>query len=280
MSLFLSVTGAVAAAEPPEGVRVLRDLAYVENGHERQKLDLYLPEIAVGKLPVIVWVHGGGWAGGSKANTPAARFSTRGYAVAAINYRLSQHAIFPAQIHDCKAAIRWLRAHASQYGLDTEHIAAWGSSAGGHLVALMGTTNDRAELEGNGGNLDQSSRVQAVVDWFGPTDFLTVGPKDTRTNLLGGDAQQNPDKARAASPMNYVSKNSVPFLVMHGDMDKTVAMSQSETFVAALKQAGVEATFIKLEGAGHGGRLFTGETGMKSVEDFLAKHLRPTTAKP
>jgi acetyl esterase/lipase len=263
-------------AAVPAGVRVLRDLEYVQNGHERNRLDLYLPETVARPLPLIVWIHGGGWKGGDKSFCPAVPMATNGYAVAAINYRFSQHAIFPAQIHDCKAAIRWLRAHASQYGLDANHFGAWGGSAGGHLVALLGTTAGVKELEGPGGNDNQSSRVQAVVDWYGPTDFLTVGAKDTRNELLGGDAKQNPDKAKQASPMTYVSKDAAPFLVMHGDRDNTVPISQSETFAEALKQTGADVTYVVVEGAGHGGPKFTSPDNMKRVADFFAKHL----AKP
>src|SRR5208337_3078994 len=158
-----------------EGVRVLRDLQYVEHGHERNRLDLYLPEKAEGRLPLVVWNHGGGWVGGSKEGCPAVPLTTRGYAVASLNYRLSQHAVFPAQIQDCKTAVRWLRANAAKYDLDPEHVGVWGASAGGHLVALLGTTGNVKELEGTGGNLDQSSRVQCVVNWFGPSDMARMG---------------------------------------------------------------------------------------------------------
>ena len=256
-----------------EGVQVLLDLEYVQGGHERNRLDLYLPEKPVRPLPVILWVHGGGWRGGDKSNGPAFRFATKGYAVASMNYRFSQHATFPAQIHDCKAAVRWLRANAKKCGLDADHIGAWGCSAGGHLVALLGTTAGVKELEGPGGNEDQSSRVQAVVDWYGPTDFLTVGAKETRTNLLGGDPQQNREKAIKASPVTYVSKAAAPFLIMHGDQDKTVPISQSETFAEALKKAGADVTFVVVKGGKHGGALFTNAESMKQIEDFFAKHL-------
>jgi acetyl esterase/lipase len=256
-----------------EGVQVLRDLEYVQGGHERNRLDLYLPEKATRPLPVVLWVHGGGWSKGDKTNGPAFRFATKGYAVASMNYRFSQHATSPAQIHDCKAAVRWLRANAKKYGLDKDRVGAWGSSAGGHLVALLGTTAGVKELEGPGGNEDQSSRVQAVVDWYGPTDFLTAGAKDTRTNLLGGDPQQNKEKAMKASPVTYASKDAAPFLIMHGDQDKTVPISQSETFAEALKKAGADATFVIVKGGKHGGALFTNAESMKLIEDFLAKHL-------
>lgn len=260
----------------PPGVQVHRDLEYIPDGHERHRLDLYLPEQAARPLPVIVWVHGGGWQRGDKSNCPVIWFATNGYAVAAINYRFSSHAIFPAQIHDCKAAVRWLRANAGKYRLDPEHIGAGGGSAGGHLVALLGTTPDVKEFEGPGGHAGQSSRVQAVLDWFGPTDFLTVGPKETRTRLLGGDAQQNQEKAIKASPMTYVSKNVAPFLIMHGDGDKTVPLAQSEVFAEALQKAGAEATLLVVKGAGHGGAKFTSPENLKQIEAFFAKHLKPS----
>jgi acetyl esterase/lipase len=171
----VSLTNCEAAALP-KGVRFLQDLQYVEHGHERNRLDLYLPEKAESRLPLIVWIHGGGWQAGSKEACPTVYLAAKGYAVASINYRLSQHAAYPAQIEDCKAAIRWLRANAAKYHLDPDRVGVWGGSAGGHLVALLGTTAGMKELEGKGGNLDQSSRVQCVVDFFGPTDFVTWNP--------------------------------------------------------------------------------------------------------
>src|SRR5205085_165270 len=148
---------------------------------ERNRLDLYLPEKAQGRLPVVVWIHGGAWRAGSKDHCPAVPLTAKGFAVASINYRFSQHAVFPAQIEDCKAAIRWLRANADKYHLDPDHIGAWGASAGGHLVALLGTSGNKKELEGKGGNLEQSSKVQCVIDWFGPTDLLGL-PKKLRND--------------------------------------------------------------------------------------------------
>src|SRR5713101_8014594 len=177
----------------PDGVKALRDLEYVKGGHERQKLDLYLPEKSDGPLPLIVWIHGGGWIGGNKENPPGLEFLNRGYALASINYRLSQHAKFPAQIEDCKAALRWLRANAKTYNLDPDRIGVWGESAGGHLVALLGTTGDVKELEGEEGNPQQSSEVQAVVDWFGPTDFLKIGEQSGPDSRLDHNAPNSPE---------------------------------------------------------------------------------------
>jgi acetyl esterase/lipase len=262
----------------PEGVKVLRDLQYVEGGHERNRLDLYLPEKAEGRLPLVVWIHGGAWQAGSKEGCPAVPLAATGYAVASINYRLSQHAVFPAQTEDCKAAIRWLRANAAKYRLDPDRIGVWGSSAGGHLVAMLGTTGGVKDLEGNAGNLDQSSRVQCVVDWFGPTDMANMGrqadkPGTPVAKLIGGPVQENLEKARRASPLTYVSKDAAPFLIMHGDKDNTVPLGQSEVLAEALKKAGVEVTLRVIKDNGHGGPGFNSPESRKQIEDFFAKHL-------
>jgi acetyl esterase/lipase len=267
----------------PKDTQKLRDLPYVTNGHERQKLDLYLPPGATNPLPLIIWVHGGAWKGGSKDNCPALRYLQSGYAVASINYRLSQHAIFPAQIEDCKAAIRWLRTHAKEYQLDPNRFAAWGSSAGGHLVALLGTSGDVKSFE-VGENLAFSSRVQAVVDFFGPTDFTQMskyapanGPFDhdaadsPESLLIGGAIQQNKDKAAKASPLSYVSQDDPPFLIMHGDKDNLVPYQQSELLRDALQKAGVPVTLKIIEGAGHG---FGGPEITRQVTEFFETQLR------
>ncbi len=270
------------AAVLPRGVKVLRDLQYVEGGHERNRLDLYLPEKPKGRLPVVVWIHGGAWMAGSKDDCPAVPFVTEGCAVASVNYRLSQHAVFPAQIEDCKAAIRWLRANATKYRLDPEHIGVWGASAGGHLVALLGTTAGVKDLEGHGGNLDQSSRVQCVLDWFGPTDLTTMGKEGDPAGspvalLIGGPAQENLEKARRASPLTYVNKNAAPFLIMHGDKDNLVPLRQSQRLAEELKKAGVEVTLKVVKGNGHGGPGFTTPENLRLIEAFFVKHLRKKT---
>ena len=269
----------------PAGTQALRDLEYVPGGHARNKLDLYLPAkadgatAADGARPLVVWIHGGGWEGGSKENCPAVPFLTKGYAVASINYRLSQHAIFPAQIEDCKAAIRWLRANARKYNLDAQHVGVWGASAGGHLVALLGTSGDVKELEGTGGNLDQSSRVQCVVDWFGPTDFSKMGgwqdkPDSPMAKLVGGPVGEKMERAAKANPITYTTKDDAPTLIMHGTDDKLVPMNQSELLDEALRKAGVESTLIIVPGNGHGGPGFTSPENRKRIEEFFAKHLR------
>jgi acetyl esterase/lipase len=267
-------------AKVPEGTKVHRNLEYVKGGHERQRLDLYLPANAAGPLPVIVWVHGGAWFAGSKeSGGPALPFVAKGYAVASINYRLSQHAKFPAQIEDCKAAIRWLRSNAKMYDLDPDRFGVWGASAGGHLVALLGTSGGVKDLEGNGDTNDQSSRVLAVVDWYGPTDITKMGgghdrPDSPEAKLLGGPVQENKDKAARANPITYVSKDDPPFLIMHGERDLTVPFGQSELLLDALKTAGVDATFRPVKGAGHGGTEFSSDENRKLIEEFFDRHLK------
>ena len=283
-----------SAPTVPAGVKAHRDLAYVEGGHERQKLDLFLPEKTDGPLPVVIWVHGGGWQNGSKDQCPPLRegYLARGYAVASIGYRLSQHAVFPAQIEDCKAAIRWLRAHAQEYGLDGQRFGVWGSSAGGHLVALIGTSGEVKEFE-VGANLDQTSRVQAVCDWFGPTDFTvfanTPGYESHATatspeaKLIGGAVRENKEKAVRVNSITYVTRDDPPFLIVHGDKDPTVPINQSELLFAALQKAGVSAHFHTIHGAGHGGPGFNDPQIGEMVSGFFDRTLKaksPPTGSP
>ena len=282
--LLVATVGFPASGGP---VRILRDLEYVPGGHERHKLDLYLPEQigqqgdAAKPLPLIIWVHGGAWQSGDKKSCPAVRFVQKGYAVASVNYRLSQHAIFPAQIEDCKAAVRWLRANARQYNLDPNRFAAWGASAGGHLVALLGTTGGIKEFD-KGQNLDVSSRVQAVCDYFGPTDFLKIADFASKMNhaaadspeskLIGGPILESPDACKRANPTSYVTKDDPPFLIVHGDADPLVPHNQSQIFFEALKKVGVKVKFHTVEGGGHGG--FKDPAVEKMVEQFFDEHLR------
>jgi acetyl esterase/lipase len=217
----------------------------VPDGHRRQKLDLYLPKAGT-NLPLIIIIQGGAWLGGNKEMDVPLDYLARGYAVASINYRLSQHALFPAQIEDCKTAVRWLRANAAKYSLDPARFAAWGKSAGGHLAALLGTTGDVKPFD-VGENLSFPSRVQAVVDYFGPTDFLQMqahrlpdgrqhdAAKSPESLLIGGLVQENKDKAARANPITYVTKDAPPFLICHGDLDPMLPHHQSELLEAALK---------------------------------------------
>jgi acetyl esterase/lipase len=282
------LTGPSASRGLPGGAIVHRDLEYVPNGHERQKLDLYLPAKGP-RLPLIIHIHGGAFRMGSKSDGVPTEYLDQGYAVASINYRLSQHATFPAQIEDCKAAVRWLRAHAAKYRLDPERFAAWGSSAGGHLAAMLGTTSDVKDFD-VGANLNQASRVQAVVDYFGPTDFLQMDAQrlasgmvhdsadSPESELIGGAIQENKQKTRRANPIIYVSPTDPPFLICHGDADPLVPHHQSELLEDALMSARVEVTFYTVKGAGHG--RFNDPKVAELTMAFLARHLKPATTTP
>ena len=261
------------------------DLAYVTNGHERQKLDLYVPDTGE-NLPLLIWIHGGAFRMGSKEGIEfdpvPVQYVEQGYAIASLNYRLSQHAIFPAQIEDCKAAVRWLRAHAAQFRLAPNRFGAWGPSAGGHLVAMLGTAGHVAEFE-VGEHLDVSSRVQCVVDYFGPTDFLQMDtqrlpdgmihdtPDSPESELVGGNIQEHPDKVARANPITYVTKSTPPFLVVHGNQDPLVPYGQSVLLVEALLKVGADVNFYTVEGEGHGH--FTDPEVPKLTTEFLARHI-------
>ena len=287
LTAMLAQPGGRRAAAPPEGTVLHRDLAYVTDGHPRQKLDLYLPRVG-DSLPLIINIHGGAFRMGSKEDGVPVEYLERGYAVASINYRLSQHAVFPAQVEDCKAAVRWLRAHAAEYRLDLDRFAAWGASAGGHLAAMLGTTGDTTEFD-VGPHLDQSSRVQAVVDYFGPTDFLQMDahrlpqgqrhdPADSpESQLIGGPIQEHPEKTARANPVKYVTSGDPPFLIVHGDQDPLVPHHQSQLLEAALNQAGVPVIFHTVQGGGHG--RFVDPKVEELTREFLARHLKPTLPK-
>ncbi len=276
----------------PADVEVIRDIEYGKGGDVSLKLDIVRPKTQPkSPMPVIVFIHGGGWKQGSKETglgkiIPLAQ---KGYFTTTINYRLTDVAPFPAQIEDCKCAIRWVRAHAKEYNLDSDRIGVWGGSAGGHLVALLGTSGGVKELEGKGGCEKYSSKVQAVADYFGPADFVVWAEDVKKTfgysveqalahrttgsvaGLLGGPVMEKMDVAKTASPTTYIDKNDPPIFIAHGDKDPLVPLSQSQVFYDKLKKAGVEATLHIVKGQGHG---FKGPETDKLVADFFDKHLR------
>jgi len=265
--------------------RTQRRITYAELDRGRElQLDLYLPR-DVEDAPLVVWVHGGGWMAGHRYPCPLHYLTEEGFAVASISYRFAQEASYPAQLHDCKAAIRFLRANSDEYGYDAEHIGACGASAGGHLVALLGTTGntDDPDVEGDlGDHLETSSEVQAVCDLFGPTDLMAFVSDTPRgqaalsmvTFLLGGDPEDEPELARAADPVTYLDSDDPPVIIAHSDRDELVPLSQSEYFDAALEEAGVEHELIVVEGAGHGTPEFGTDEMQQRLTDFFDKHLR------
>jgi len=274
-ALFLAVTN----------VHAQKNITYAETKTGPLMLDLYLPANRAGTAPLIIWIHGGGWKNGSKENCLPVRlgFTERGYAVASINYRLTGAAAFPAQIEDCKSAVRWLRTHAVEYGLNPDKFGVWGSSAGGHLVALLGTSGDVSAFD-IGENLTASSRVQAVCDYYGPSDFSTMAAipgferhanaDSPECALLGGTPDKKPDVAAAASPVTHVTPDDPPFLIVHGDKDNIVPLDQSRRMDAALRTAGVETKLIILPGAGHGGPAFSSPEIADQVDTFFNRHLK------
>jgi acetyl esterase/lipase len=281
---FLLLVGALAlllagcTTSAPPGARKLANLEYTRAPGRPLKLDLYLPNGATNPLPVLVWIHGGAWKMGSKDWCPIAPLVTNGVAVASIEYRLSHEAKFPAQIMDCRAAIRWLRANAAAHGLDAERICPFGASAGGHLAALLGTAADERAWDA-GEHLDLSPRVQCVVAFYPPTDLdaLTSGWLWRKVSfsdvgrLIGGAVEQNRERVARANPVNYISNNTPPFYLLHGDRDRLVPIHQSELLHAALQRAGVPVHFEVVSGKGHA--IGPPPEAVPKLNSFLRQHL-------
>lgn len=270
----------------PVGVRLVADQDYVGDRNPRHRLDLLLPEKPVGgkPLPVVAYVHGGGWRGGDKSSglpRVSGLVATGRYVGVSIGYRLTGEASWPAQIHDCKAAIRWLKAHAKKFRFDPDRIAVFGSSAGGHLVAMLGVSGGVEDLQGRlGPHGEFDSRVAAVVDFFGPTDFLKMNDQPGKIDhnaarspeslLVGGAIQEHVDRCRHASPLTYVDSRDSPFLIVHGDRDDVVIFPQSQLLQAALKKAAVPVALVTVKGGGHG---VGGRAVEARVRAFLEFHL-------
>lgn len=272
----------------PKDVVYRSDVKFGQGGDRALKMDILHPRTLPNvPMPVLVWIHSGAFRGGSKREglPQLLPFAQQGYFCATIEYRLSHEAIFPAQIEDCKCGIRYLRVHAKMFHLDPDRIGVWGSSAGGYLAALLGITHHVKEFEGKGGWEGFSSRVQAVCDWFGPTDFLRISdfPSQIDRNaanapealLIGGPLQENKEKVARANPITYLTKEASPFLIMHAEDDPLVPFNQSQLLVEALQQAGVEVTFEVIEGGKHDGKKFYSPDVLKKVENFFKKHLEP-----
>lgn len=271
----------------PENSQTYRDIPYILDGHNRHSLDLYLPDTTKFKkpYPLVIWIHGGGWQKGTKDLFGKQAFLLEhGFAMASINYRLSREDQFPEQVYDGKAAIRFLRKYANQYGLDANKFGLWGSSAGGHLVSLIGTTNGIQELEGDLGVTDISSGVQVACDWFGPSDLnqmnvsSTVKSKGAKQNtrpivkFSGGSFLEKAEVVKKAIPINYVSKDYPPFLIMHDEKDSLLPIEQSEMFYAALQKAGVDSKFIVVKDGVHS--FFKDSNELDSVKKFFIEKLK------
>jgi len=260
-----------------------------------QKLDIYLPAEGSGSFPVILYIHGGGFAIGDKRDIHVLAFLKgleRGYAVVSVNYRLSGEAIFPAGLKDIKSSIRWIRANSQKYQLDGTRIAACGGSSGGNYAAMVCLTANVTEFDDfTMGNPGVQCNVQAAVDWFGPTDFLKMdeqlaengfGPSDhgeaesPESRYLGAKLSEVPLKVALANPMTYIHKHMPPILIQHGRLDTMVPVQQSIMFVEKLEKyvSHDRFEFDIIEGAGHGDPLFETDENMDRVFSFLDKHLK------
>ena len=284
--LLLNLAPAFAIETPrerAETAREFKDIAYVESGHGQQRLDIYLPANP-GPHPLIVYVHGGAWRGGSKNDMPLGKLVAQGFAVASVDYRLSPVAAFPAQMHDIKAAIRFLRAKAGEYGFDARRFAIAGSSAGGHLAALAGVTAGHADIEGSlGVHRDQSSGVQAIISFFGASDLTTIFAQSTPHGLkmrvpalellLGGQPDAKADLARLASPVFQADAHAPPLLLIHGDQDPQMPIAQAHELQGRYEALRLPVEFHVIHGAGHGGAQFYDDERIALMRAFLAKHL-------
>ncbi|MEU5690860.1 alpha/beta hydrolase [Actinosynnema sp. NPDC020468] len=250
-------------AEPtPDGHDRYRDVGYaVVPGFRPLTLDLTVPRVS-GPVPVVVWIHGGAWLGGSHLHVGSPPWVRRaaglvldaGMAFASVQYRLSGETPFPGQLHDVKAAVRWLRRFGGPLGLDTDRIGAWGESAGGHLAALLALTGADAESEGGNGVTEGTGEVRAVVDFYGPADLATMGhdePTSPESLLLGGPVPERVREARSASPVTHVRPDAPPLLLVHGEQDRVVPFAQSRALADALVAVGASVELVPVPGADH-----------------------------
>lgn len=284
-----------AADRSNNQVTTYNDVTYSTAGETELKLDLAVPAGDGGPHPMVVFIHGGGWAGGSRLafRRQIQEAARRGYVGATVSYRLMKYdrqnketttaeQPFPAQVHDVKAAIRWLRANAKKYHADPERIGVTGFSAGGHLVLMLGLTDKDSGLEGNGGHPEVSSRVQAVVNVFGPTEMKTAWQQSSVAWIyrlfLGGTPEEAAEHYRLASPVTWVSADDPPVLTIHGDLDRLVPVSNARLLDQTMKAAGASHELLILKGQGHGFRGEAARTMVDATWKFFEKQLKTPAA--
>ena len=288
VALALVAGAAPAFAADPTDVEFSRDVVYGKGGGEDLKLNIARPKGGAKNLPCIVFIHGGGWAGGDRTVHDDATWNMarQGYVSATVGYRLAPKHRFPAQVHDVKAAIRYLRAHADEHGLDPDRIGVCGFSAGAHLCMMLGTTDKDDGLEGEGGWADQSSAVQAVVAFFGPTDLaaadLPAITKPIVAGFIGGPLEEMGEAYKKGSPVTHVDKGDAPTLIIQGTKDHLVPHSQAYVMIDALTKAGVPGRAEILVGSGHGwpGNSPVFKHTINSMLAFFTEHLAPKAGQP
>jgi acetyl esterase/lipase len=253
-----TVQSAAAPASSPQksqasdGIEILKDIEIGKVGSRPLHADIARPKTPPAvPMPAVMWIHGGGWSSGSHHEMQqSVRLANHGYLVLSVEYRLVDEAIWPAQIEDCKLGVRWLRENAAKYNVNPDRIGCWGTSSGGHLAALMGVTGDKPDLEGKGGSAGVSSRVQAVVDFCGPTDFK--GRSDVTRKMAGGTYEEKPDVFKQMSPRDNVNPKACPYLIVNGEKDTTVPVFHAKRMTEALKKVNVPVELIIVKNAGHG----------------------------
>jgi acetyl esterase/lipase len=285
---FGLLTGAIACfaqlgtpLRADEKVTVENNIEYANPDDQHLQVNMARPAEGAGPFPAVVCIHGGGFRAGTRDGYDGLirQLAERGYVAITVTYRLAPKYPFPAAIYDVKAAVRWLRANAAKYHVDPDRIGVTGGSAGGHLAQFLGVTSDVKEFEGDEGNLDQSSRVACVVNYYGPSDFTksygkSVDAAEVLPLFLGGNLEQQRQKHIIASPLYWVTPNAAPTLCVHGTKDTYVAYEQAVWLTDKLRAAGVEVELLTLEGAGHG---FGGEYAQKAdmaLFAFFDRHLK------
>jgi acetyl esterase/lipase len=273
-------TNYLSDSSPYGSAIVRKDIPYVANPHVRQTFDLYLPKDEVHPVPLVFWLHGGAWMLSNKDWNNVKYLVKHGYALASVDYRLSGDAIFPAQIKDCNAALNFILAHATSYGIDPTRFVIGGASAGGHLALLLGLARNEKAFDA-----DASVKPFAILDFFGPTDLTSIidevghghgreVQEDVVPRLLGGPLADHLDLARLASPLTYVTPENPPVLILHGDKDDLVPYAQSQRLHSRLEQVGVRNELITVHGAGHDGPMFETPEIQEKVISFLRESAR------
>ena len=239
----------------PETITEYKDITYKKVGDRSLKLDIYQPKNLNHPVPVLIFIHGGAWKGGNKSDylLYLIDFAKQGYVTATLSYRFSREAIFPAAVRDVKCAVRWIRAHAKEYNIDADNIAVIGGSAGGHLAMMIGYSSDNPEFDGECEQDSVSSRVQAVVNLYGPSDLTTdfAIKQGVLVDFMGAPFSEAPEIYKKASPITWISKDDPPTLIFQGTIDSTVPVRQSDILKEKLDQTGVINEYHRLEGWPH-----------------------------